>query len=261
MKLSIGADPELFIRRKKHYISGHVFGCGTKDSPQKTKNGFVQVDGLALEMNVRPATTVSEFVSNTEGVLRDLQEIVAKADISCVLVAKPSVFFGKNYIKSLPEEIAVLGCNPDFNAYTRAQNETPNSEVPFRTGSGHVHLGWTENEEVRSVKHFNFCCALARQLDYFLGLLSLTWDKDNTRRRLYGRAGAFRPKPYGMEYRVLSNAWMSSPSLMATVFSQAKKAFDGMGKPLEDRYPSAENFINEGSAEWLDNKALCAEIL
>ena len=55
-------------------------------------------------------------------------------------------------------------------------------------------------------------------LDVYLGLDSLTYDKDVERRELYGKAGAFRPKEYGVEYRVLSNAWLISPLLMGRVY-------------------------------------------
>jgi hypothetical protein len=41
---------------------------------------------------------------------------------------------------------------------------------------------------------------------------------------MYGAAGAFRPKPYGVEYRVLSNAWLQSEELMAWVYRTTTKA-------------------------------------
>jgi len=58
-------------------------------------------------------------------------------------------------------------------------------------------------------------------MDLRLGMWSLTEDKDTNRRKLYGKAGAFRPKSYGVEYRVLSNFW---------TFTEAnrKKVWDGI---------------------------------
>jgi hypothetical protein len=70
--LTIGADPELFVRRGRHFISGHLFPCGTKDSPMPTAHGMIQNDGLALELNIRPARTQDEFVTNVSGALGDL---------------------------------------------------------------------------------------------------------------------------------------------------------------------------------------------
>jgi hypothetical protein len=55
--LTIGADPEFFVRRRNHWVSGHVFNCGTKEFPMPTEHGSVQVDGVALECNVHPAVT------------------------------------------------------------------------------------------------------------------------------------------------------------------------------------------------------------
>ena len=39
------------------------------------------------------------------------------------------------------------------------------------------------------------------------------------RRELYGAPGSFRPKPYGMEYRPLSNAWLKNWDSVNTVYS------------------------------------------
>jgi hypothetical protein len=57
-----------------------------------------------------------------------------------------------------------------------------------------------------------------KQLDCYLGLSSLMYDTDTKRRAMYGAAGAFRPKSYGVEYRVLSNAWLLSEERMRFVF-------------------------------------------
>lgn len=221
----IGADPEFFVRdRNRNFISGHIFKCGTKEVPLKTTHGFVQVDGLALEANVPPAEDKQTFIKNCLGVIGDLNEIVSKK--GCTIVVQPTVSFARRYLSKLPDEVRQLGCNPDYNAYSLGLNDAPNGRAAFRTGAGHIHVGWTKDASPEDYQHFENCAILARQMDYFVGLRTLKFDPDNKRRELYGKAGAFRPKPYGMEYRVPSSAWCASEALMGEVFDATVLAFN-----------------------------------
>jgi hypothetical protein len=79
------------------------------------------------------------------------------------------------------------------------------------------------------------------------------WDKDATRRQLYGKAGAFRPKPYGMEYRVLSNRWLDSEPLMRWVYNTLQTAmadaFSGVW--AEDAFGDlARTVIDNNEVDW-----------
>lgn len=250
MQLTIGADPEVFVKTGGKFISGHIFNCGTKEAPLKTRNGHVQVDGLALEFNVTPSKTAVQFVRSVRGVLNDLNKVVKAKDKDASIAAIPTVFFGEDYIQSLPADVSKLGCNPDFNAYTEDVNVPPDATVPFRTGAGHVHLGFRQGN--MSYEHFLDCCALARELDYYLGLPSLDFDTDNQRRSLYGQAGAFRPKPYGLEYRVLSNAWINDDNLIRFVFDQTKKCYDRFrnGVSLNAKYGDFAKECINGNLDW-----------
>lgn len=255
MKLTIGADPEVFVKLGSgKFISGHVFECGTKSNPMPVANGHVQVDGMALEFNVKPSETKSEFVNSTIRVIKDLTALVQAKEHGATLAAIPCCDFGEEYIKSVPLEASQLGCNPDFNAYSGETNPIPDANMPFRTGSGHVHIGWTTNKDPMDPEHYAQCRALVKELDYYLGLPSLLWDADNRRRELYGQAGAFRPKNYGLEYRVLSNAWLKRRDLMEFVFERAQTAtlntFNGRKKPLHARFGElARTLINSQSVE------------
>ena len=70
-------------------------------------------------------------------------------------------------------------------------------------------------------------------MDVFLGLPSIFLDKDNTRREMYGKAGAFRLCNYGVEYRTLSNFWIKKQTLVTWVFESVQKVID---------------FLNEGNS-------------
>ena len=46
-----------------------------------------------------------------------------------------------------------------------------------------------------------------------IGLPAVLIDTDKQRRKLYGKAGSMRHKDYGVEYRTVSNFWLSSQEL------------------------------------------------
>lgn len=223
--LLVGSDPEVFASVNDKLVSAFGMVKGTKEVPFKVKKGAIQVDGMALEFNIEPADSVDTFVSNIKTVMSELKLRVPKGvELSIVSTAE----FGADYIKKQPDEAKELGCSPDFNAYTGKANEKPNAEVPFRTAAGHVHIGWTQGAS--GDEHVALCCELTKVLDLYLGVPSLLVDKDTKRRELYGAAGAFREKLYGLEYRVLSNFWLKSDENMRWVYNQtanAIKAFMG----------------------------------
>jgi len=221
MQILIGADPEVFMRKDGKFISAHGAVKGDKKNPFKVDKGAVQVDGMALEFNIDPASTADEFVDNITSVMATLQSLVPDFE----LVADPVAEFGLEYILAQPEEAKELGCDPDFNAWDDGKpNPKPNGDRSFRTGAGHVHIGWTNDMDINDPHHREACIMLTKQLDYYLGLGSLLYDGDAKRRTMYGAAGAFRVKPYGVEYRVLSNAWLKSPNLMRWVFETTQQA-------------------------------------
>lgn len=267
MQYLVGADPELFVRNNTGFLSGHLFPCGTKTNPLRTKNGAVQVDGIALEFNVTPSETRDAFVTNLKGVLADLNEIVAQCHPGSFLEAIPTAHVGMDFLHKVPPENSQLGCNPDFNAYFMEENPLPDAELPFRTGSGHVHVGFCYPDEslLNDPLHFERSARVARQLDFFLGLPSLDWDADNERRALYGKAGAFRPKPYGMEYRVLSNRWVADEGLAGYVFDQTQRAMKALddGNDLSEKYGmDARKAIDFGNVNWkTDLPEIAAEVL
>lgn len=221
MEILIGCDPEVFVEKDGKLISGYGLLPGTKHEPHTVKGGAVQVDGMALEFNIIPCKNYKEFVGRIETVMGEMHTMLGP---DYKLVIDPTAMFGKEYIDAQPDEAKVLGCDPDFSAYTMAPNPRPNGDLGFRTASGHIHIGWTKDMDPMDEGHFEACAMLTRQLDASIAVMSKIWDNDTTRREMYGKLGTFRPKPYGMEYRVLSNAWLRYPWLQQLVFTAASHA-------------------------------------
>ena len=227
-EILIGCDPELFIfdHSSDRYISSHDLIPGTKSNPYQVKAGAVQVDGVAAEFNIQPARTEDEFVLYIDTVRGRLQEMLYEKSQAYELRANPTVFFEEEYFKNLPTVAKALGCEPDFNAYTGKKNTPPGTKEPFRTGSGHIHIGFTQYEDPRDPEHFSLCRDIVKQLDAVLYNTSQTWDHDQKRRELYGAKGAFRPKSFGVEYRPLSNAWLREEFTTRMVYRTARRAVE-----------------------------------
>lgn len=244
MIIKVGADPEVFVRQNGVFRSAHGLIEGTKQNPHPVEKGAVQVDGMALEFNIDPATTQKDWLFNISTVMRQLEAMVPEHDIAITSTAD----FGAAYIAQQPEEARILGCEPDFNAYTEAINPAPDVTQPFRTAAGHVHIGWTKNADITSPQHLYLCRTLIKQLDCFLGLPSKIFDGDGRRRQLYGKAGAFRPKPYGVEYRVLSNKWLQTQELQRWVYRGVKNAIKDLkrGRNCFQQHDISNIFNNQG---------------
>lgn len=233
MEIKIGADPEVFIKDNGtgKLISAAGLFPGTKEAPFKVERGAIQVDGMAAEYNIDPASTADEFVYNNLVVLKQLRDIIKERnpDLDFEFVFTPVAEFGAKLIAAQPEENRILGCTPDYNAYTGGlANPTPDAEMPFRTASGHIHIGWGEDFDITDDEHIEACCMMVKQLDHSVGARSLLWEhKSGARRReLYGKAGAFRPKPYGVEYRTPSNCWVGNIAFMEVMFNDTLRAFN-----------------------------------
>lgn len=225
MSVLVGADPELFLVGKDgNPISAYGMIPGNKHDPFPVNNGAVQVDGMALEFNITPATDEESFITNLNSVMKAMAEMLPNDDkISVTPVAE----FGHDYIQSQPEDAKRLGCDPDFNAWDDGNvNQPPNGELPFRTAAGHVHIGWTDVDDAYDYEHVQECCNVIKQMDFFLGLPSLIFDKDTKRRTMYGKPGCFRPKKYGAEYRVLSNQWLLNDGLKRWVFRNVQAGME-----------------------------------
>lgn len=232
VKMMLGCDPEFFLRRKgnKHQVSAHNLVPGTKREPHKLPNGgAVQADGTAVEFNTEPADNGKMFADNVMSCLNDIRKMI---DSKYEFVFKPVVEYGVKTYDKIPDNSKELGCDPDYNAYTLVANERP---VPprerMRTGAGHLHIGWVDGvKDPHNEHHMNDCAFMVKKLDgtlYYHAIRHWASGPDEAlRRRVYGKLGAFRPKPFGVEYRSLSNTWLQGgPVLYTHIYEYTYQVF------------------------------------
>lgn len=211
----VGSDPELFLMHGNDIIPAIGLVGGTKHLPKPLaeEGYFVQEDNVAVEFNIPPANTRKEWRSN---LLKGIDLVKAAIGPEYKLVARPSYIFTADML--MHPQAQVFGCEPDYNAWTGEVNSMPEAtESGLRSCGFHVAVGYDEPDQVTNR-------ALVKALDLFLGVPSILIDGDMARRTLYGKAGAFRDKSFGVEYRTLSSFFLSSPELIDWVYSGVERA-------------------------------------
>jgi len=237
--VKFGADPELFFANAAgKFVSSIDKVGGSKIMPRDIgDSSAVQEDNVAVEFNTKPAATKEDFIRSLNYPLRYLKSY-AEETLGLQLAIVPSAIFTADELQD--ERARVFGCDPDFDAWTLEQNPRP-MLMPelacLRTAGGHLHVSWDNRTDEEAVD-------LVRALDLFVGVPSTFYDGDVQRRMLYGRAGAFRHKPYGVEYRTLSNWWITSEKYMGTVFDWANQAieFVNEGRKIDSK---TQSFIQQ----------------
>jgi hypothetical protein len=215
MQFTLGADPELFLQNAEgKLISAVGLIGGSKELPLPISEAghAIQEDNVSVEFNIPPSNSQGEFVDHISFVLKHLEQKAASMHLTFSQVAAAS--FPEDQLQT--EAAQVFGCEPDFNAWTLETNPRPfSADINLRSCGGHVHVG-TKLDKVKVI----------RAMDLHLGVPSLRFDTDSKRRELYGKAGAYRPKKYGVEYRSLSNFWIWSEKFKCWVYDQTKKALE-----------------------------------
>lgn len=252
MTITIGTDPEAFVVGEDGTV-GVVVGLvgGSKTAPLPVDGGAVQEDNVLAEFNIDPASSEQQFVDAINKVVEQLEGILSFSGLRALF--KPSHNFEAEVLQAAGEQALAFGCDPDFNAYTGRENIKPNAESTLRTAGGHIHIGYDNPDPATDIQ-------IVRACDILLGIPSVLLDEDNRRRTMYGAAGCYRHKPYGVEYRSLSNFWLTSDNLKRWVYRQAEASVHAVSR-LDEWYDvvspdEVQRIINTG-----DTKAASAAVL
>lgn len=216
----LGADPELFMKdaAEVFYSAVDTVG-GTKVFPRPLDigDGFaVQEDNVAVEFNIPPAESRQQFITNIQRAMAVLSDEVSKFNCHFVNVSATTEF--PDFMLQHPNA-QEFGCDPDYNAWTGRRNPRPKAgDNRLRTCGGHVHIGHKFD------RHGWDLISFIKYMDLFLGVPAKIMDHGKQRMELYGKAGAYRFKPYGGEYRVLSNFWVFEDKYTGWVWDATDKA-------------------------------------
>lgn len=97
---------------------------------------------------------------------------------------------------------------------------------------------------------------IIKMFDAYIGLVSVLLDNDTqkNRRKIYGKAGDYREKPYGLEYRTLSNFYLFDRQSIFLLFGLGIKGLyyihdDRVMSVIEELSIAIQNAINYGDKE------------
>jgi len=211
--MRLGSDPEVFLQDNAgNPVSSIGYINADKWHPMQIPDmpaGFtLQEDNVSLEYGIPPASNADEFVDHIQRVMTKSLEYLPNlsfSKLSCIIFPESQMTHPAAHI---------FGCEPDFNAWTKEMNRRPIPPHPYmRSAGGHVHVE-TDVDPLIGVT----------AMDLFLSVPAVLMDEGEQRKQMYGAPGAYRPKPYGFEYRTLSNFWIFKEPLIRWVWRNTERA-------------------------------------
>lgn len=232
--MQIGSDVECFLRNSSDQVinaAKHI--THDKDNPYKKQKIKIYYDNILAEFNIPPCNDGREFITNITNGIYLLEKLASpyKVDLTAAAIIDQDVLQDANAKES--------GCEDEYNAYTLMVNTEPKNFIKnssVRTSGGHLHIGSIGDEILLDpiIKPL-----FVYMLDLFLGLTSVAIDNDLSqvdRRKVFGKAGSFRPKNYGIEYRVLSSWWIGKPEYTALVYSLTDFVYNEMIEKIWEKF-------------------------
>jgi hypothetical protein len=251
VNLKLGCDPEVFMADLQGHLRasiGRIGGSKSRPLPLPIGAGFaVQEDNVAMEFNIPPASSAREYVESIQKVLTFLSEGI-KEQYGYHIVPISAASWPVEELQS--HQAQEFGCDPDYDAWTGKKNPRPSADDKnLRSCGGHVHVGFDKNV-IKGTE-------LIKMMDLHHGVPSVLMDQEGDHRRiLYGKRGAYREKPFGVEYRTLSNFWIFKPELIEWVWRNTERSIAAVEAqfPIDEYNDAIFKAINENdksTAEYL----------
>lgn len=211
---STGSDPEVFVTADNNLLPAWEF------LPSKRSGKVAFWDGFQAEFNTGAYGCIAWVVDSVQAGLRTVLNAARAKQPTAKLTIQNVFQIPVATLRSAADEHVLLGCDPSINAYYMSGKFPGNGRaLRYRFAGGHVHMGGFGqlNEDA--------CRELVKALDAVLGVWAVgaAASIDNPiRRQYYGLAGEFRTPKHGLEYRTLSNFWLSHPAITNLVFNLAR---------------------------------------
>ena len=243
--VTLGCDPEFFFEGARGKTTGAekvlpeaglVYPPGTtgkRDGDYTSCGGVaaskIVIDGVQAELNPRPNTCRANLANEISACFRQLHKELEKNGSKIGVSFKPLVNITQKELDSLSEKSKTFGCAPSTNLYQHAESKITVDPKKYRKRSagGHIHLGAVGGYGDGVKNALANVDEMVYMLDIIVGNTSVLLDRNPNnveRRKVYGRAGEYRSKSYGIEYRTLSNYWLQSYQLMSFVTGLARMA-------------------------------------
>lgn len=215
-----GCDPELFLVDEKGVVAPAFQHFSDKDSVGLEHPYW---DGFQAEFRTEPMGCHDRAIGRCRTALKTIE---AYATPKKLRISPRSVIeIPFEMLAGSQKQHVELGCEPSLNAYGhRGQLVSDGRQLPIRFAGGHIHFGVNDSIFTSRPTKTQLASAV-KALDAILGVMCVSLFQgmdDPIRRRFYGLAGEYRLPPHGLEYRVLSNAWLMHPSFTHLVFDIAR---------------------------------------
>lgn len=272
IKPTIGSDPELMLSKEGSIVSAIPVVKHDKHNRLDLGDGHVlYYDNTMIETCIPPASSKQDFVENIRGTYKKISKAIGS---EYQMIAIPSHSFSKEECEH--PDAMLSGCDPEFDCYSRKMCFPPSFKNQLRSGGGHIHLGRDDFKQIdpEQCDRDEFLIgvdskrAMIKLMDLFVGVPMVLIDNSSSaiaRKELYGKAGRFRPTSYGVEYRTLSNFWLSSPALAGLVYDLTFSAFEyARSQGKHDNGQTAETIINgndqSGAKEIISNLGIDSDL-
>ena len=208
MTTTIGHDSEFGLE-----LGGTIVSALDHLTREDYPEGSLFPDNLNCEIAITPVETLRDFHLKTDSLLNRVR------DKGFNLIMEPTIDYPAEAMGHPDAQIS--GCNPDFDAYTLQENIAPDFTTSnIRSCGAHIHasLGGVDPWE------------WAKWMDLLVAVPLLCVEKESLRREMYGKSGCLRVKPYGGEYRTLSNVWLDDAAMREFVWAGTHKAIEMASK-------------------------------